>query len=162
MKPLLKWAGGKHLLAPKISEAFGSSDPEKTIYHEPFLGAGSVFLLRRSKGEVYRAVLSDINPKLIGFHKAVQTHVDDVLKALDSLPKEDWKEHYYEVRETFNEKPPKVPNMQPDLYGLIKRVLTDSIAKTNRESSMSPLVLIKLSTSRLPNTLNKCPNYLLG
>lgn len=107
MKPLLKWAGGKARLAQSIGAAF--QDPCKGLYYEPFCGAGSVFLYRRAMGQVGDAVLSDINPKLVALHTSVRDHVDLLLEELDKLPKDDWKERYYEVREAYNEGPHEGP-----------------------------------------------------
>ena len=103
MKPLLKWAGGKSRLAPRIAGVFGG--PCEGTYFEPFLGSASVFLYLRSEGLVERAVLSDVNPKLIGLHTAIRDDVEGVLSALGDLPKDDWRERYYDVRERFNEGP---------------------------------------------------------
>ncbi|MFK7931050.1 MAG: DNA adenine methylase [Myxococcota bacterium] len=107
MRPLLKWAGGKARLAQSIGEAF--QDPCKGVYYEPFCGAGSVFLYRRSKGQIDGAVLSDINPKLVAVHTAVRDTLDLLLEELDRLPQEDWRERYYEVRESYNEGPHEGP-----------------------------------------------------
>ena len=103
MKPLLKWAGGKSRLAPKIAGVLGGAC--EGTYYEPFLGSASVFLYLRSEGLVQRAVLSDVNQKLIGLHTAVRDDVEGVLRALETLPKEDWRDRYYDVRERFNEGP---------------------------------------------------------
>ena len=103
MKPVLKWAGGKARLAPKIAEVF--KRPCKGTYYEPFLGSGAVFLHLKAAGLIERAVLSDANPKLVAVHRAVRDVVDDVLDALERLPKEDWRERYYDVREAYNQGP---------------------------------------------------------
>lgn len=103
MRPLLKWAGGKARLAPRIREAFGF--PCRGTYFEPFCGSGAVYLYLRERGDVERAVLSDVNPKLIAAHAAVRDDVEAVLGALDALPGDDWRERYYEIREAFNAGP---------------------------------------------------------
>ena len=97
MKPILKWAGGKSRLVEPIADAFG--EPCRGTYYEPFVGSASVFLHLRATGLVSRAVLSDANPKLIAVHRAVRDDVDGLLSRLDLLPKDDWRERYYEVRE---------------------------------------------------------------
>lgn len=103
MKPLLKWAGGKARLAGQIAGAFG--EPCRGTYFEPFVGSGAVFLHLKSRGLVGRAVLSDANPKLVAVHRAVRDRLDRVLSALDDLPKADWRERYYEVRQAYNDGP---------------------------------------------------------
>lgn len=100
MKPILKWAGGKARLASQIDDTFG--EPCRGTYFEPFFGAGSVFLYRRAMGTVQRAVLSDVNDKLMEVHRAVRDDVPGLLDALAALPAEDWRERYYEVRDSYN------------------------------------------------------------
>jgi DNA adenine methylase len=100
MKPLLKWAGGKARLADQIAAAFGG--PCRGTWYEPFLGSGAVFLHLRAAGLVERAVLADANDKLVAVHTAVRDDVEGVLRALGQLPTLDWRERYYEVRESYN------------------------------------------------------------
>lgn len=108
MKPLLKWAGGKAKLATAIAEAFDG--PCEGVWFEPFLGSGAVYLQLRASGAIRsEAVLSDVNPKLVAFHRAVRDQVDDVLGELAALPYEEWRERYYAVREAFNEGPHEGP-----------------------------------------------------
>ena len=103
MRPLLKWAGGKSRLAEQIAGVFGGAC--EGTYFEPFLGSASVFLYLKSQGLVDRAVLADVNPKLIEVHLAVRDQVDDVLAAFTGLPSDDWRERYYDVRDAYNEGP---------------------------------------------------------
>jgi len=105
MKPIMKWAGGKARLAGQIAEAFGQ--PCTGTYYEPFLGSAAVFLHLRAEGLVERAVLGDANDKLIEVHRAVRDDVEGLLRALDDLPGEDWRDRYYEVREAYNAGPQK-------------------------------------------------------
>src|SRR4029079_13738203 len=46
--------------------------------------------------------LSDVNPKLVAVHVAVRDDVEGVLRALATLPDEDWRDRYYEVRDAYN------------------------------------------------------------
>ncbi len=103
MKPILKWAGGKSRLASRICDAFNG--PCEGTYYEPFAGSGAVFLHRKARGTIKRAVLSDANGKLMAFHRAIRDQVDDVIQAIAELPREDWRERYYEVREAYNKGP---------------------------------------------------------
>lgn len=103
MKPLLKWAGGKHKLAPRIARAFPW--PCKGTYYEPFVGSASVFLHLRAEGLVERAVLADVNGRLIDMYRAVQQEPQAVVDALATMPEiqgPTWPEPYYQVREDFN------------------------------------------------------------
>lgn len=111
MRPILKWAGGKHKLASQISDAFAgpSAEPCRGTYYEPFIGGASVFLHRKRRGEIDRAVLSDVNAKLIELYIAVRDDIEGVLGGLMELPREDWRERYYDVREAFNAGPCEGP-----------------------------------------------------
>jgi DNA adenine methylase len=107
VKPLLKWAGGKSRLAPLICEAF-QGDCEGT-YLEPFLGSASVYLHRYTAGQVQESVLSDANPKLVEVHLMVRDRLDDLLAELEAMPDEDYRAHYYAVREQYNAGPHQGP-----------------------------------------------------
>ncbi len=108
VRPILKWAGGKSRLASRISEAFRG--PCRGTYFEPFLGSGAVFLYRRRHGSVGRAVLSDVNAKLVALYAAVRDDPDAVIQAIGRLPRSDWRERYYEVREAYNQGPMAGPD----------------------------------------------------
>jgi DNA adenine methylase len=103
MKPILKWAGGKARLADQIAAAF--EGPCQGTYFEPFMGSGAVFFHLKASGLIRKAVLSDANSKLVATHIALRDDVDGVILALESLPRKDWKERYYEVRLAYNEGP---------------------------------------------------------
>lgn len=100
MRPILKWAGGKAKLAGQIADAF--HEPCGGTYFEPFLGSGAVYLALKERGHIASAVLADANPKLVEVHLAVRDVVDDVLAEIEALPKEDWRERYYDIRELYN------------------------------------------------------------
>ena len=103
-EPLLKWPGGKRKLCVLLESLF--EGPCRAVYHEPFLGSGALFLARAASGQVQTARLSDVNPRLVSFHRAVRDRPDGVLEALDQLPKATTNEDYLAVREAFNAAPP--------------------------------------------------------
>jgi len=86
-KPFLKWVGGKTQIIDAVLERF-----PKTIqnYYEPFLGGGSVLLALLSKktgnitlnGKIYA---SDLNSKLIGLYKNIQSKPDELIKKVKQL-----------------------------------------------------------------------------
>lgn len=91
--PVLRWAGSKRWLvrrgiATYIGDVGGT-------YYEPFLGSASVFLAL----EPARAVLADVNAKLMNFYRAVQLDADGVADQLDLMPAGE--EFYYHVRAGF-------------------------------------------------------------
>jgi DNA adenine methylase len=98
VKPLLHWVGGRAWLAPRINEVFQTP----STYYEPFLGGASVFLYLASMGKVKSAVLTDGSSRLINMYRQVQQYPEEVSRALDDLPKSEFKTHYYSLRDRFN------------------------------------------------------------
>ena len=105
MRPLLKWAGGKRQLLPRLSEHY----PQRfERYVEPFVGSGAVFFHLATSGKLTgRAVdLCDVNADLIGCYLALRDRTEEVITALQALAREHRSRGdacYYEVRdERFN------------------------------------------------------------
>lgn len=98
MKPFLKWPGGKAQLLPELLARV----PEKYgTYHEPFLGGGALFFALLPQ----KAVLSDVNPRLINCYKAVRDNCSKVIEQLRRRAQDhrhDPESNYYHVREVFN------------------------------------------------------------
>lgn len=89
IKPFLNWAGGKQWLVPVLSGAKGFDGKR---YYEPFLGGGAMFFSLQPN----KAVLSDVNPRLIETFRAVRNHPDEVIGFLS-----EWKHSrsfYYKMR----------------------------------------------------------------
>ncbi len=104
LRPLLKWPGGKHKIAPRIATFFPDGACAGA-YYEPFLGGGSAFLHLASTGRVTRAELSDVNGGLINFHRVVRDAPTELIAAMDRLPcGPNWAEFYYGIREEYNTK----------------------------------------------------------
>ncbi|AMW19378.1 DNA adenine methylase [Mycobacteroides chelonae] len=90
VSPFLRWAGGKRWLAPLIRNLVADLDFRN--YHEPFLGAGSIFFSLNPG----RAFLSDLNAELIATYEAVAVNPAALAKKLKEHPNN--AEHYYRVR----------------------------------------------------------------
>jgi DNA adenine methylase len=60
---------------------------------EPFLGGGALFFALRPK----KAVLADVNERLIRTYRGVRNHVDDVVRLLRTYPHDE--AFYYRLRE---------------------------------------------------------------
>lgn len=89
--PVLRWAGGKRWLMPRIPEVL--RDLTYNAYHEPFLGGASVFLGLAPPGAAY---LSDLNAELIETYEQVRDDADAVADRLALHV--NTSEHYYNVR----------------------------------------------------------------
>jgi DNA adenine methylase len=74
-RPFLKWAGGKRQLLPEILTQLPEN---RRTYHEPFLGGGALFF----KLQPERAVLADLNERLVRTYRAVREDVEGVIEAL--------------------------------------------------------------------------------
>lgn len=93
-RPVLKWAGGKGRLVPKILRVL----PEQIrTYYEPFVGSAAVFFALATERRFQNAVLGDQNPELINVYRALQTDVKGLIKAL-SRHRYD-RDTYYELRD---------------------------------------------------------------
>jgi DNA adenine methylase len=88
-RPFLRWAGSKRALLGQVIEALPTTYGR---YHEPFLGAGSLFFLLQPQ----RAVLSDSCLELVETFEALQGNPSAVLRYLRPLkPKRDL---FYSIR----------------------------------------------------------------
>jgi|SRR5690606_27457963 len=117
MKPLLKYRGGKSKEIPNIKKHIPDF---KGRYIEPFFGGGALFFHLSPK----KAIINDINTKLMDFYKGVQNDFENLKSELLEIekiyainrsnfeklkaksPKEKVKDDneplYYQIREMFN------------------------------------------------------------
>jgi len=122
MKPLVKYRGGKSNEIPNIERHIPYY---KGRYIEPFLGGGALYFHLEPK----KAVINDINSKLMAFYSGVKNDYETLRKELDEIEKtyainrkqfdvlkrqtpnkrvEDKNEGlYYEIRDMFNDLSPK-------------------------------------------------------
>jgi DNA adenine methylase len=96
-RPFLKWPGGKRQLLPYLLPIL--RDAGGGTYHEPFLGAGSVFFALRSEGLFPNACLSDVNQELIDAYEAIRDAVEDVIVHLRKHKARNSETYYYRVRD---------------------------------------------------------------
>lgn len=109
-KPFIKWAGGKGQLLEQLERLLPHEFDEKTTYVEPFVGGGAVvFSLLRKHHNIRKAVINDVNQKLITVYKVIKDKPLELINALRQiqntyLPKnaEGRKVYYLEQRSLFN------------------------------------------------------------
>lgn len=112
-KPFVKWVGGKRQLLPDIERRLPDSfkTESELTYVEPFVGGGAVlFHLLENYPNIKRAVINDVNPKLIATYRAVRDNLKELTAILTELQntyieikdEEARKAFYLEVRERFN------------------------------------------------------------
>ena len=100
-RPLLKWAGGKRQLLPRIRPFYPVRFER---YIEPFVGSGAVFFDLYNHGRLAgrRSILIDHNADLIGCYATVRDHPAEVIRHLARLAAghaANPREHYYVVRD---------------------------------------------------------------
>ncbi|MDD3124865.1 MAG: DNA adenine methylase [Candidatus Kapabacteria bacterium] len=80
MKPLIKYRGGKSKEIPHIMEHIPQYDGR---YIEPFFGGGALYFHLEPK----KAIINDINTKLIAFYNGVKSNYPTLRKELDEIEK---------------------------------------------------------------------------
>jgi DNA adenine methylase len=135
LNALLKWPGSKRRYTGPILEWMGAPVDHRVI--EPFLGAGNVWTAVWSSGWRH-GLLCDAEPRVMAFHMAVADDPVAVHRELQRLPdttKTSWREHYYEVRQAFNDE------WDPDLIGhlhaarmlWLNKTTTNGLWRLNRQ-----------------------------
>lgn len=98
MKPLIKYRGGKSKEIPLIMEHIPQYDGR---YIEPFFGGGALYFHLEPK----KAIINDINTKLIAFYNGVKSNYPTLRKELDEIEK-----IYEENRHQFDVLKSQTPN----------------------------------------------------
>lgn len=123
MKPFLKWAGGKTQLLNKIHQELPNDIDKCSLYVEPFVGAGSVFLSFISNEMFEEYIINDINEKLINLYKTIRDNLDEFLIEIELLKEEylscnpeEKSNLFYKIRNEFNTE--KDDNIKSAVYFL--------------------------------------------
>ena len=90
IKPFLRWAGGKQWLSSRLTELIPAGIG---TYFEPFLGGGSLYFSALPG----KAILSDVNLRLIETYQAIKDEPCAVISALERWNNDE--QTYYKVRE---------------------------------------------------------------
>ncbi|HLP62403.1 MAG TPA: Dam family site-specific DNA-(adenine-N6)-methyltransferase [Candidatus Deferrimicrobium sp.] len=88
-RPVLKWAGGKQQLLPRLIPAVPGNYRR---YIEPFFGGGALFFALKPQ----QAIIADANPELINLYKIIAGDVEHLIELLPGFTTD--KEHYYKLR----------------------------------------------------------------
>lgn len=90
-RPFIKWVGGKRQLLPHLLRHV----PDRySGYFEPFVGGGALFFAARPS----KAVLADVNERLIRTYKGVRDDVESVIRLLSGYPHD--QKFFYKFRES--------------------------------------------------------------
>lgn len=110
-KPVLKWAGGKTQLLPKLNELLPVKLKANAIktYIEPFVGGGAMFFNLYKSYNFAKAYLFDTNIELVILYSVIKNDVNLLISELASLSNEyfhlsttERDEYYYLRREEYN------------------------------------------------------------
>ncbi len=108
-RPVLKWAGGKGMLLPQLSQYFPNKLRCGAVkrYIEPFIGGGAVFFELSNTYDFQDAYLFDVNPELVILYNVIKKDVDKLIVELYHLQEAyrntaDQKALYYQIRDEYN------------------------------------------------------------
>ena len=111
-KPFIKWAGGKTQLLADIERNLPADFSTKEVtYVEPFVGGGSVvFWMLQNFPNIKKAVINDINSKLINVYHIIKRNPKELIDSLhliedEYLPKnhDERTAYFMEQRRRFND-----------------------------------------------------------
>lgn len=122
MKPLLKYRGGKSKEIPHLEKHIPEFDGR---YIEPFFGGGAMFFYLEPK----KAIINDINAKLMSFYRGVKSDFETLQKELSEIEK-----LYVVNRKRFEELKSKTPDLRVEdknekLYYQIRDMFNDLAEK---------------------------------
>ena len=89
IKPFIKWVGGKRQLLSDINKVLPKNI---SVYCEPFIGGGAVFLNLTPK----KAIVNDVNHELINLYTVVKEHPQELIENLKIH--ENTEEYFYDIR----------------------------------------------------------------
>jgi DNA adenine methylase len=123
MKPLIKYRGGKSKEIPHLVKHIPKFSGK---YIEPFLGGGAIFFYLEPK----KAIINDINSKLMAFYLGVKSNFEQLKKELAEIEKQ-----YIINRRKFEELKNKTPDLRVEddneaLYYQLRDMFNDLTDKT--------------------------------
>ncbi|MES2615026.1 MAG: DNA adenine methylase [Bdellovibrionota bacterium] len=91
-KPILKWAGGKSGVLPKLLETFPTTFKR---YLEPFIGGGAVFFALNKN---VPTIINDVNIELCNLYEVIRSQPHELMVILSNMANKYSEEYYYELR----------------------------------------------------------------
>lgn len=144
-KPFVKWAGGKTQLLSEIEKNLPPDFESKDItYVEPFVGGGAVlFHLLSRYPNIRRAIINDINGKLINVYSVIKKRPDELVKALMLLEEQyrskvsdGRKDFFLQQRSRFNEE--KLDDVeQAALFIFLNRTCFNGLYRENSKGKFN-------------------------
>lgn len=144
--PFVKWAGGKGRLLSQLRPLLPSG-VEHMRHVEPFVGGGALFFSRRPR----RALLTDINPALVGTYAAIRDDLNGVISALRGLAKGHSKEGYYQVRERYNQGRRISTAKRAAMFIYLNKTCFNGLHRVNRKGEFN----VPVGSYKNPRILNE-------
>ena len=144
--PFVKWAGGKGRLLSQLRPLLPSG-ASRMRHVEPFVGGGALFFSRLPK----RALLTDINPALVGTYTAIRDDVSGVIHALRGLAARHSKDRYYEVRERYNRSPRITTAKRAAMFIYLNKTCFNGLHRVNRKGEFN----VPIGSYKNPRILNE-------
>lgn len=132
MDPFIKWVGGKRRLVEQLRPLLPDDYRERT-HVELFVGGAAMFFALRPE----RALLGDVNTRLIRTYVGVQTDVNAVIAQLATLSGQHSEEHYYAARERFNKATDLSDVECAALLIYLNKTCFNGLFRMNREGEMN-------------------------
>lgn len=126
VRPILRWAGSKKKLLPKLVER---SPRLFCSYYEPFAGSSILFLALNPA----RAVIADLNAQLIDTYATIRDGVDSFCDQLDVWPSDG--SAYYEVRALNEHTLSRTERAARFLY--LNRFCFNGVFRTNKKGQFN-------------------------
>ena len=144
--PFVKWVGGKGRLLSQLRPLLPSGS-EHMRHVEPFVGGGALFFSRRPG----RALLTDINPTLVGTYTAIRDDVAGVIAALRGLAGRHSKESYYQVRERYNQGKRISTAKRAAMFIYLNKTCFNGLHRVNRKGEFN----VPVGSYKNPRILNE-------
>lgn len=127
IRPLIRWAGSKRRLLPRLASYWEALSPKR--YIEPFAGSGALFFHLRPKV----ALLNDINADLIGAYKVLAKSPKRIHELVSHMPSDE--ESYYKIRSADIGSMNSVDRAARFIY--LNRYCFNGIYRTNRNGDFN-------------------------
>jgi DNA adenine methylase len=114
---------------------------------EPFVGGGALFFSRRPR----RALLTDINPALVGTYAAIRDDLNGVISALRGLAERHSKECYYQVRERYNQGRRVSTATRAAMFIYLNKTCFNGLHRVNRRGEFN----VPVGSYKNPRILNE-------
>ena len=144
--PFVKWAGGKGRLLSQLRPLLPPG-VDHMRHVEPFVGGGALFFSRRPK----RALLTDINPALVGTYTAIRDDAHGVIESLRRLAAHHCKESYYRVRERYNQSPRLSTSKRAAMFIYLNKTCFNGLHRVNRKGEFN----VQVGSYKNPRILNE-------